>query len=57
MPCEGVTVSEQRERFIEDYLLNNYSISELAERFSISRTTVHKWINRCKQMARRGIES
>ena len=36
MPWKGVTVSEQRERFLEDYLLNYYSVSELAERFTIS---------------------
>ena len=49
MPWKGVTVSEQRQRFLEDYQLNYYSISELAERFSISRKTAHKWINRFKQ--------
>jgi predicted DNA-binding protein YlxM (UPF0122 family) len=42
MPWEGVTVSEQKKRFIEDYLLNYYSITELAERFNISRKTAHK---------------
>jgi len=48
-------MSVQRQRFLEGYLLNYYSISELAERFSISRTTAHthpghqgKWINRFK---------
>jgi len=35
MPWKGVTVSEQRHRFIEDYLLNFYSKTELAERFAI----------------------
>ena len=48
MPWKGVTVSEQRQRFIEDYQLNYYSITELADRFSISRKTAHKWINRFK---------
>jgi hypothetical protein len=33
MPWKGVTVSEQRQRFLEDYLLNFYSKTELAERF------------------------
>jgi hypothetical protein len=42
MPWEGVTVSEQKQRFIEDYLLNCYSKTELAERFNISRKTAHK---------------
>jgi putative transposase len=46
MPWKGVTVSEERQRFLEDYRLNYYSVSELAERFSISRKTAHKWIER-----------
>ena len=49
MPWKGVTVSEQRQRFLEDYQLSYYSVSELAERFSISRKTAHKWINRFKE--------
>jgi transposase InsO family protein len=56
MPWKGVTVSEQRQRFLEDYLLNYYSISELAERFSISRTTAHKWINRFNQHGQEGYQ-
>jgi len=54
MPWKGVTVSEQRQRFLEDYQLNYYFISELAERFSISRKTAHKWINRFKQHGQDG---
>ena len=54
MPWKGVTVSEQRQRFLEDYQLNYYSITELAERFSISRKTTHKWINRFKQYGQDG---
>jgi putative transposase len=46
MPWKGVTVSEQKQRFIEDFLLNYYSITDLAQRFCISRKTAHKWINR-----------
>jgi transposase InsO family protein len=42
-------VSEQRERFLEDYRLNYYTVSELAERFSISRKTAHKWIARFEE--------
>jgi len=41
MPWKGVTVSEQRQRFLEDYKLNYYPVIELAERFSISRKTAH----------------
>jgi putative transposase len=56
MPWKGVTVSEQRQRFIEDYLLNYYTITELAERFGISRKTAYKWINRYKKHGQDGYE-
>ena len=54
MPWKGVTVSEQRQRFLEDHQLNYYSIRELAERFGISRKTAHKWIARFEQQGRAG---
>ncbi|TET38419.1 MAG: IS481 family transposase [Anaerolineales bacterium] len=56
MPWKGVTVSEQRQRFLEDYQSNYYSIAELAERFGISRRTAHKWINRYKQHGQAGYQ-
>jgi len=46
MPWRGVTVSEQRQRFLEDYQLNYYSVTELTERFSISRTTAYTHLSR-----------
>ncbi len=54
MAWEGVTVSEQRQRFLEDYELGVYTITELGERFSICRKTAHKWINRYKQYGQAG---
>ena len=48
MPWRGVTVSEQREEFLKDYRLGYYSVSALADRYSISRKTAHKWIERVK---------
>jgi len=61
MPWKGVTVSEQRQRFLEDYQLNYYIVTELAERSSISCKNAHahrgqqgKWINRFKQRGRAG---
>ena len=54
-------MSEQRQRFLEDFQLNYYSVTELAERFSISRTTANthpghrvKWIERFKQPGQSG---
>jgi len=54
MPWTGVTVSEQRQRFLEDYLLNYCSVTDLAERFGISRNTAYRWINRFKQHGQAG---
>ena len=61
MPWRGVTVSEQRQRFLEDYQLKYYSVIELADRFGISRTTAYthpghqgKWINRFEQHGQSG---
>jgi putative transposase len=54
MPWKCVTVDEQRQRFIEDHELKYYSISELSERFGISRTTAHKWINRYQEHGQAG---
>lgn len=42
MPWGGVTVSEQRQRFLQDYQLHCYSLTDLAERFNISRKTAYK---------------
>jgi transposase InsO family protein len=62
MPWKGVTVSEQRQRFLEDYQLNYYAVTDLAERFSISPKTAHpglttragKWIQRYQQHGQAG---
>jgi putative transposase len=42
MPWEGVTVSEQKKRFIEEWLLNYYSVSELAERSRVPKQCPHQ---------------
>ena len=56
MPWEGVTVREQKQRFIEDFQLNYYTKTELAKRFNISRKTAHKWINRYLEIGPAGLE-
>jgi putative transposase len=56
MPWEGVTVSEERQRFLEDYRLKYYTVSELAERYSISRKTAHKWIDRYEERGHDGYQ-
>ena len=54
MPWKGVTVNEERQRFLEDFRLGYYSVSDLADRFSISRATAHKWIRRHKLLGDNG---
>jgi transposase InsO family protein len=39
-------VNEERRRFLQEFRLGYYSVSDLADRFSISRQTAHKWILR-----------
>jgi len=56
MPWEGVTVSEQRQNFIRDYVAGIYSRTDLAKAFSISRKTAHKWINRFNEEGKSGLE-
>jgi transposase-like protein len=56
MPWRGVTVSEQRQRFLQDYQLCYYGISDLAERFSISRKTAYKWIDRFVEYGEQGYQ-
>ena len=45
---------EQRENFIRDYRLGYYSVSELSERFSISRKSAYKWIGRYEECGMQG---
>jgi len=54
MPWKGVTVSETRQRFLEAYKLKYFSVSDLAERFSVSRRTAHKWIRRFEDFGQKG---
>jgi putative transposase len=55
MPWEGVTVSQQRENFLRDYHLRYYSLSDLAELYSVSRKTAYKWIERYQEHGKEGL--
>ncbi len=54
MPWKGVTVDETRQRFIEDWKLNFYKVTELAEHYDVSPKTAHKWIRRYEQFGEAG---
>ena len=50
MGWKGVTVMDQRIRFISEYLTNYFSLKELCQQFEISRKTGYKWIGRYKTL-------
>lgn len=48
MPWKGVTMNEERHRFLQEHRLGYCFVSDPADRFSVSRQTAHKWIRRHK---------
>jgi transposase-like protein len=46
MPWEVTGPVRERQRFIEAYLTGFYTITELADRFGMSRQKLHKWLTR-----------
>ena len=52
---ETCTVSERR-LFVEAWLSQDFEVTELCERFGVSRKTGHKWINRFKEEGMNGLE-
>ncbi len=46
MPWRETSPMDQRLQFISDYLRNAWSMTELCERYEISRTTGYKWFGR-----------
>src|SRR6266852_1278052 len=46
MPWLEISPMDQRKQLIKDYQRGLQSVTELADRFEISRKTVYKWIDR-----------
>ena len=55
MVWKGVTVMDQRVRFISEYLNGYFPISELCCQFSISRKTGYKWAKRYRDFGVEGL--
>ena len=55
MGWKGVTVIDQRVRFIAEYLKGYFSFHELCLQFSISRKTGYKWVERYEQEGPEGL--
>lgn len=56
MPWEETTLMEQRARFVEEFDSTLYTVTELCRRYSISRKTAYKWLNRFGQQGEKGLE-
>ena len=52
MPWKEYKLMDQKLLFIGDYLRGYFSVTELCNRFGISRTTGYKWINRYQASGR-----
>lgn len=55
MPWKETCTMDERHAFIEAWLSNNFSVSELCRRFSVSRKTGYKWIKRFKLEGMKGL--
>lgn len=55
MPWLKVAPVEERDRFIDDYLLRLYTMTELCARYAVSRKTGYKWIARYDAGGRPGL--
>lgn len=56
MSWKGVTVMDQRVRFISEYLNKYFPFNELCKQFEISRKTGYKWVGRYKEYGSSGLE-
>jgi len=56
MPWKETSVMDQKVQLIGDWLLREYSITELSEIYGISRQTVYKWIARYAEKGASGFE-
>ncbi|MGH7753046.1 MAG: helix-turn-helix domain-containing protein, partial [Gemmatimonadales bacterium] len=55
MPWLETSPVDQRERFIDDHWRGLYPMTELCERYGISRKSGYKWLARFAEDGRRGL--
>ncbi len=56
MPWMETNAKEQRHRFVSDYESGQWSMTELCQRYRVSRPTGYKWIRRCQKEGAVGLE-
>jgi putative transposase len=57
MSWQGVTVMDQRIRFIGEYLKGYFPFNELCFQFSVSRKTGYKWVQRYEEQGLDGLNN
>ena len=55
MPWSETDKVDQRKRFVRDYSRRYWSMTELCERYGVSRTTGYKWVERFEEEGRSGL--
>lgn len=55
MGWKGVTIMDQRVRFIAEYIKDYFPFSELCLQFNISRKTGYKWVERYEEEGPKGL--
>jgi len=56
MPWKEELPMDQKTQFISEYLNGTFTVTELCERYNISRKTGYKWIDRYEEYGPRGLE-
>ena len=56
MPWRETSPMDQRTRFIADHLRETHTITELCDRYGVSRKTGYKWIDRYLRLGPAGLE-
>lgn len=56
MPWKRVSPMDQRIELIHDWISGNYSKSELARSYGVSRPTLDKWLKRYLEAGESGLQ-
>lgn len=55
MPWSEVSSLDQKKFLIDDYVNGDFTITELADRYGVSRKTVYKWVDRFEEEGKAGL--
>jgi transposase-like protein len=55
MPWKASTVMEEKVRFVVEYEQDNYSMTELCQRYGVARETGYVWLRRYREKGLAGL--